>query len=99
MSRRAPRPFSFAIEDLRERIAPPGGLAAAQQAWRSVAGDAIADAATPVALREGVLTVECESAVWAQELQLIGPDLAARLGEQIGDPDLQAVRAVTGRRR
>ena len=93
MSRPAPRPFAIAVEALRDRLEPAGGLAGVQRVWHAVAGDAIAAAARPVALRGGVLTVECESAVWAQELQLIGPDLVAQLSDRLGDAELQSIRS------
>jgi predicted nucleic acid-binding Zn ribbon protein len=42
-------------------------------------GEAIAREATPVSERDGVVTVACRSATWAQELDLLG----ARLIEQV----------------
>jgi hypothetical protein len=30
-----------------------------------------------------VVTVACESAVWAQELELLGPDLLTRFGDAL----------------
>jgi predicted nucleic acid-binding Zn ribbon protein len=36
-----------------------------------------------VSERNGTVTVECESGVWAHELELLGPDLTARLNERL----------------
>ena len=38
---------------------------------------------TPISERDGVVTVACESAVWAQELELLGPDLLTRFGDSL----------------
>jgi predicted nucleic acid-binding Zn ribbon protein len=55
-----------------------------QACWPAAVGPAIAAEAEPVGERGGVLTVACRSAVWAQELQLLGPDLLGRLNEALG---------------
>ena len=94
MSRRAPRPFSIAIEDLRGKLEPVGGLAGVQSAWREAAGEAIAAAARPVSLRDGTLTLECESSVWAQEIQMMGEELAARVQEAAPDAGVVKIRCV-----
>ncbi len=69
MSRLAPRPLSAALTPLVAQLTPATLLARVQQAWPAAAGEAIAAAARPAALRDGVLIVHCEAAVWAQELQ------------------------------
>lgn len=79
MRRRAPRPLRLAL-DLAVRDAQPATLLArVQAAWPDVAGPVMAAEATPASEREGVVTVACSGAVWAQELELLGPDLLARL--------------------
>jgi predicted nucleic acid-binding Zn ribbon protein len=79
VKRRAPRPLRNALEAFAEDAAPAGVLARAQRLWPEIAGAAMAAETTPVGEREGVLTVRCESAIWAQELELLGPDIRARL--------------------
>lgn len=71
---------------LRDRAAPATLLAAVQLAWPEVAGPGIAAEATPVAEREGVVTIACHSAVWAQELDLMASELLRRLNEAVGRP-------------
>jgi predicted nucleic acid-binding Zn ribbon protein len=74
-------------------------LARVQAAWPTVAGPVLAAEAQPVAEREGVVTVACSSAVWAQELELLGPDLLAGLtahGELSGAGRIERLRFVIG---
>jgi predicted nucleic acid-binding Zn ribbon protein len=66
-------------------------LAAVQLVWSEVAGRAIAAEADPVAERDGVVTVACRSAVWAQELDLMGPQLIERLNARL-DPPISGLR-------
>ena len=50
-------------------------------------GETIAAQASPTAERAGVITVSCAASVWAQELDLMGPQIVARLnGALVGDP-------------
>ena len=79
MSRAAPRPLSTALGELTATLAPATTLARVQGVWDAVAGPAVAAAARPSAERDGVLTVRCESAVWAQELHLMAAQLITRL--------------------
>ena len=100
MRRRAPVPVAAAVESLAARLEPLTPLAAIQRAWPEVAGPAIAAEAEPVAERGGVVTVACRSAVWAQELDLLGPDLVARLNTALDGPRVTALRCTaTGTRR
>ena len=77
--RRAPRPISEAVATALEGVEPATLLAAVQRAWPAAVGEAIAREATPVAERDGLVTVACRSATWAQELDL----LADRIREQL----------------
>ena len=85
MRRRAPRPLRLALERSIGAAAPPSLLAAVQGVWTEVAGDVVAEEAQPVSEKEGVVTVACRSAVWAQELDLLGRDLEERLNARLGD--------------
>jgi predicted nucleic acid-binding Zn ribbon protein len=77
--RSAPRPLSAALDGVVRDTEPATLLARMQGIWPEVAGEAVAAAAGPVAEREGLVTVACESSLWAHELELLGPDLLARL--------------------
>jgi predicted nucleic acid-binding Zn ribbon protein len=94
MSRSAPRPLSFALDELRDRLAPATPLAAVQRAWSDAAGPAIAREATPVSERAGVVTVACRSAVWAQELDLLAPTLVEGLNERLEGVEVRSLRCV-----
>jgi predicted nucleic acid-binding Zn ribbon protein len=80
MRRIAPRALSVALGSVVRDAEPATLLARVQAVWPEVAGAGLAASAAPVAERDGVVTVACESAVWAQELELLGQDLLARLG-------------------
>ncbi len=95
MSRPAPRPLATAIGELTSGLAPATTLARVQELWERVAGAAIATAATPTAERDGVLTVSCGAAVWAQELDLMSAHLLARLNAELGAPLLRELRCRT----
>ncbi|HTR89845.1 MAG TPA: DUF721 domain-containing protein, partial [Solirubrobacteraceae bacterium] len=78
-ARPAPRPLARALEPLTAALAPASTLARVQELWPQAVGEAIAQAASPTAERDGVLTVSCESSVWAQELDLMAAQLIDRL--------------------
>lgn len=83
MRRVAPRHLRSALEGAVGNAAPAGLLARVQGSWAEVAGPGVAGVTQPVSEREGVVTVACESAVWAQELDLLKPDLEARLDARL----------------
>ena len=72
MRRPAPRPLGQALAEVSAGLAPATTLARVQARWGDAVGDVIAEEAEPVSEREGVVTVACRSAVWAQELDLLG---------------------------
>lgn len=70
-------------------------LARVRAAWPGVAGSRVAAQAEPVSEREGVITVACRSAVWAQELDLLSGDLTRRLEAALaGGGDAFSVRGL-----
>jgi predicted nucleic acid-binding Zn ribbon protein len=85
-ARRSPRPLVAALRSARERAEPATLLAAAQSAWPEAAGDRVAGESEPVAERDGVLTIACRSSTWAQELDLLGPELLERLNAALSRP-------------
>ena len=86
MRRLAPRRLGAALDQVTAGLAPATTLARVQARWPDAVGPTIAAEAEPVSEREGVVTVACESAVWAQELDLLGPDLVGRLNTSLGAP-------------
>ena len=102
MRRRAPRPIALALQALTARLEPATALAAVQGVWAAVVGPTIAAAASPVGEHGGVLEVVCEEAVWAAELELMGPELTERINDALGRPAITGMRcratAARGRR-
>jgi predicted nucleic acid-binding Zn ribbon protein len=79
-------------------LAPATLLAEVQRHWPIVAGEAVAGEAAPSAERDGVVTISCSSAVWAQELDLLSGELVERLNLALGRPAVRGLRCrATGR--
>jgi predicted nucleic acid-binding Zn ribbon protein len=94
--RPAPRPLAAIVHELTAALAPASTLARAQEVWEGAVGPAIAAAARPTAERDGVLTVTCEAAVWAQELDLMAGELIARLNSALAGERIRELRCRTG---
>jgi predicted nucleic acid-binding Zn ribbon protein len=92
MRRGAPRPVALALAAITDGLAPPTVLAEVQRAWPDAVGEAFARAAAPVRERDGVLTVACDEAVWAQELDLMSERVLAALNGALGRPALRRLR-------
>jgi predicted nucleic acid-binding Zn ribbon protein len=93
MNRRAPRPIAAALATLARTLEPSTPLARVQGVWESVVGPAVAAHCMPVGERGGVLQVACDEAVWAAELELMGPELVARVAAAVGRPEITSLRA------
>ena len=96
MSRLAPRHLSAIVRELTSTVAPASTLARVQEVWERAAGPAIAASARPTGERNGVLTVTCEAAVWAQELDLMAGDLIPRLNAALAGEPIRELRCRTG---
>jgi predicted nucleic acid-binding Zn ribbon protein len=97
--RPAPRPLAAVLGPVTAAASPQTLLARVQVAWREVAGPTLARAAAPVAEQQGVVTLACESAAWAQELELLSADLLTRVNERIapgGETPVVRLRFVVG---
>lgn len=100
--RQGPRPLGAALDAVLASAAPQTFLARVQAVWDEAVGAVVAAHARPVAERGGVVTVECDSGVWAQEVELLAPELLERLGTALGGAGEVAslrVRATGGPRR
>jgi predicted nucleic acid-binding Zn ribbon protein len=89
----------MALDRVVKDVQPVTLLARVQMAWLEVAGAVTAAEAEPVSDREGVVTVACSSATWAQELELLGPTLVAGLNAHpalVGGPVVQRLRPKVG---
>lgn len=92
--RRSPRPLGLALDEVRDRLAPDTLLARVQRCWGEAVGESIAAHAQPTRERGGVLTVSCSAAVWAQELDLMGPIVLERLNKLLDGPRIVRLRCV-----
>lgn len=90
-----PRPLAGALQAVRAEVAPVTLLAAAQEAWPRVTGATVATQAEPVAERNGILTIACHSATWAQELDLMQDELLERLRDDLaGGPFAEGLQGL-----
>jgi len=63
--------------------------------WDEVVGPQIAAHAQPAKIRDRVLEVRVDQAVWMQQLQLMKPKILARLNERLGE---EVIRDIFWRR-
>ena len=96
MRRPAPRSLSVALDGLTATLAPATTLARVQEVWELATGPVIASAARPTAERDGVLTVTCDAAVWAQELHMMAGDLVPALNAALGAETIRELRCRAG---
>ena len=99
MKRLAPRPLSAVLPAAIGDAGPQTLLARVQTAWPEGAGAALAASTAPVAEREGVVTVACESSLWAHELELLQRDVLERLGTALatsGGGSVESLRFKVG---
>ena len=93
---RSPRPLSGSLDTFARQLAPDSVLAEIQRAWPDAVGAAIAQHAKPVAERAGVLTISCESSVWAQELDLMSEAILEQLNRSLKRGRIARLRCVVG---
>jgi predicted nucleic acid-binding Zn ribbon protein len=92
--RRAPRELAGALEAFRAGLVPDTLLGEVQEVWAGAVGETIAAQAQPVSERGGVLTVSCGASVWAQELDLMAPELLAGLNRVLQRGSVNRLRCV-----
>jgi len=91
-----PRKIGEILDPALARI-DAGDQARAYGAWARAAGDTVAANARPRSFACGVLTVECVSSIWAQELTYLGGDILARMAELDPRHPVERFRFVTRR--
>ena len=92
--RRSPRSMQKALGALADDLAPQTLLGEIQRVWPATEGASIAAQAQPTAERAGVVTVSCAASVWAQELDLMAPQIIARLNETLPSGGVARLRCV-----
>jgi predicted nucleic acid-binding Zn ribbon protein len=96
MRRLAPRGLGSALAQVTATLAPATSLARVQACWSDAVGAAVAAEAKPVGERDGTVVVACSSSVWAQELELLGPELLERVNGSIAGAPLRGLRFRVG---
>ena len=96
--RRSPRSMEAALSALAGDLAPQTLLGDVQRAWADTVGPSIAAQAQPTAERAGVVTVSCVASVWAQELDLMAPQIIARLNAALPGGGVSRLRCIAGGR-
>ncbi|MDQ3678742.1 MAG: DUF721 domain-containing protein [Actinomycetota bacterium] len=99
MRSRALRPLRPAVEALADALAPATLLADVQRVWAGAVGPVIAREASPLSERDATVTVLCSSAVWMQEVDLMGPVLVEKVNASLGAERVRSVRCVATRGR
>jgi predicted nucleic acid-binding Zn ribbon protein len=82
------------LHRLADELAPDTLLAEVQRVWAPAVGEAIAAQAQPSSERGGVVTVACSASVWAQELDLMSPEIVARLNSGLARGSVKRLRCV-----
>lgn len=94
MRRGRERHLGAAFQRMAESIAPADPLTAATVVWPEVVGEAIAKHTRPSSIRGAELLVECDSSVYAQELELLSRKVLKSLAEQLNGPTPTALKTV-----
>jgi Dna[CI] antecedent, DciA len=90
------------LGDLLRPAIAQAGLASASELWRigdaweRAVGRTLAAQAVPAGFRRGELTIAAPSAVWRQELSLLGPDIKDKINATLGENLVDRVRIVAG---
>lgn len=87
---RRPERLAGAIDRFAEAVAPETPEGRVQVVWADVVGEKVAAVTRVSGEHEGAVRVECQSAVWAEELGLMEARIRERLNEALaargGDP-------------
>jgi predicted nucleic acid-binding Zn ribbon protein len=89
---RTPRPLGSALRDAVAPLAPKTPLARVQAVWAEAVGERIAAESAPVAERDGVVTVACRSASWAQQLDLLAEETLAKVRDRVPEGTVSELR-------
>ncbi|RNL74181.1 DUF721 domain-containing protein [Streptomyces sp. I6] len=97
---RDPLPLGAAINRLiTERgWETPAAVGGVMGRWPQIVGEDLAKHCVPLRYDEDpderVLTIQCDSTVWATQLRLLAPRLVARLNEDLGQGTVRVIRVL-----
>lgn len=94
----APKQLSDLLRSALEKSPLRHGLQRQQalECWPDVVGDEIAKHTRAVSIHEGVLRIQVESAVWAQELVLLRPQIISGFAQRLGPGEVREIRFHSG---
>ncbi|MGA8059037.1 MAG: DUF721 domain-containing protein, partial [Candidatus Binataceae bacterium] len=97
--RRAPEPIASTLGSIIDRLDSEGHFAIVRlvQAWPEIVGETIARRTEVVELKFHTAVVKVSGAMWIQELNLLKPEILARLSARVGDEAVRDLRFVQGR--
>jgi predicted nucleic acid-binding Zn ribbon protein len=89
-----PRSLGEVLAALGAELGLTGGDAATQleRRWSEVVGAEVAEHARPGAVRDGILTVVVDEAVWATQLRYLEAVIVERAGAVVGPDVVRSVR-------
>ena len=87
MKRKDAAPISSVLDAFLESLRIPhvAFLVSLRKRWPEIAGPLVARNATPLSLRNGILTVVVRNHAWAQELGMSRTTMIGRIRETVGD--------------
>ena len=87
MKRKDAVPLSSVLDAFLESLRIPhvAFLVSLRKRWPEIAGPLVARNATPLSLRNGVLTVVVRNHAWAQELRMSTTTMIGRIRETVGE--------------
>ena len=92
MRRRGPRPVGASLDRILASVAPATLLAEVQRVWPEAVGPLLAGVTRPVGEKDGTIRVDCRSAVYAQELDLMSERVVAALNQRLRRAGVKGVR-------
>ena len=97
--RRAPQQLGGAIQELLSRLDSQGNFEIVRliRVWPEVVGEAIARRTEVSGLKFHTAVVRVSGAMWIQELNLMKPQILARLRDALGNDAVRDLRFVQGR--
>jgi predicted nucleic acid-binding Zn ribbon protein len=97
--RKSPQQIGGAIQNLLARLDGDGHFEIVRlvRTWAEVVGETIARRTEVAGLKFHVATIKVSGAMWIQELNLMKPQILARLREAIGGDVVRDIRFVQGR--
>jgi len=96
MPGRDPKGIGDALADLTRQAGWDSQLAREDLVlqWEKVAGEETARHASPVALADGLLTVQCDSTAWAKNLQLMRGAIVTEIARRFPEAKVENVRFI-----